>query len=734
MAGPRNIVRLRRALLVLLVLLVAGVGVLYWFGRSGLERPAKVTAGEGDLPGEDLTFAGKDFDYSFEEGGRTIFTIHGEGLGRDRDGKVVVDQIKVLVNTVEGETYQVEGARGLYNQTTQEAVLQSAVRVQGPPGLELETSMLQLTQKGKRIVGPEALTFRYLGKAEGRADRMRVDLDERLFILAGDVRVKDGPQAPGPFRVRAGRLYLDRTQHHARGDGDVYLAYFSHRLRTPRVNLWLTEDDGSVRFVRASHGVRGRLGFDPTADGLGPVRFAGQNLAAIFAPDSGDLVRFELGSDPDSPATVLSTTPGEPPRRLGASFINGNLEGGNLAHAEALGGVKLAELATEPEDEAWDEAAEAAPSAEPADEGAEAEEDEAEDEEKKRRAMEREAVALDEFDEKATRLATGKRAEAAFSPEGQLVEVTLFERVNFRAPEFKAVGDQARFDFGNGVGEFLGKPVRVTSARGDLTAPRLLYTQRTGLLVAQAGVRSQLRQDASRDVLGESPLAQGEGPIWVESQEAFFRGVSRSFLFRGKVRAWRGENLVLADELKGDEDTGQLTATGNVRTVTRQETGAAGRGSATGAPQPPVEVTARSMAYKKGARAIVYQTDVKAIQGQRALACDELTVELDEKQRLKALVLVGNVKIDDHETGRTVVGDRARYEPGAKVVTVEGEHVTMRDRDGTEVSGQKIVYDFETGKAQVTGAPVPAAAETPAVPPPAQPSGIGLRSFGESLR
>ncbi len=700
MAGQRSIVRLRRALLGLLVLLVAGLAVLYWFGRSGLERPPKVAIEEGELPADDLTFAGKDFDFSYEEGGRTIFALHGDDFRRDREGNVVVDQLAVRINTAQGDTFEVEGKQGTYNQETQEAVLESGVKVKSPSGIELETSKLQLTQKGRAILGQEPMTFRYQEKAQGRADRMRADLDERLFILAGNVRVDNGADAPGPFRIRAGRLYLDRNQHHARADGDVFVSFLSHRLRAPRINLWLTEDDQTVQFVRAVRGVRGRLGLQPSASAVGPVRFAGRTLSAIFAPDTGDLARFELGSNAAEPATVISTSPGEPARRLGASFINGNLEGGNLTRAEALGGVKLAELATLPPEEAWDAAAEAAPATEPAEESGE-DSEESEAEAAKAAALGNDSVALDELDRGALRLATGRRAEASFGPDGQLVEVTLYERVDFRDPQFHAVGDQVRFDYSNGIGEFLGKPVRATSARGTLTAPRLLYTQRTGLLVAQAGVRAELQEETGAGVLGDSPLAEGEGPIFVESQEAFFRGSSRSFLFRGKVKAWRGESLVLADELKGDEDTGQLTATGNVRTVTKQQSAPA-RGAA---PQPPVEVTAASMLYGKAARTIVYRTGVKAVQGQRALSCDELTIELDDRQKLEALVLTGNAKIEDRETGRTVVGDRARYEPGAKTVTVEGERATMRDRDGAEVTGQRIVYEFETGKAQVTGAP-----------------------------
>ena len=64
-----------------------------------------------------------------------------------------------------------------------------------------------------------------------------------------------------------------------------------------------------------------------------------------------------------------------------------------------------------------------------------------------------------------------------------------------------------------------------------------------------------------------TPLSKGEGPVHVESQEAFWRQQPSSFLFRGDVRAWRGENLLLAPELRGDREADQLVATGGVKTL-----------------------------------------------------------------------------------------------------------------------------------------------------------------------
>lgn len=701
MPSPRAILRLRRLLLLLLVALVAGVGLLYWFGRAGQIRPPRTEEDPRALPATDVTFQGKDFNYDYWDKGRKIFNVRGKNIRADRSNRVELEEISVSILAPSGESYLVEGKQGTYNSSTSESSLEAGVVVRSPSGLELATSKLQVGSKAEGLRVPEPLTFRFLQKLEGRGDRLRADLEQRVFILAGNVSIWNGPDSPGPFRLDTQRLFLDRSRHQARADGDTTLSFLNHRLRTRRISLWLSEDDADVRFVRALRGVQGEMGPTVSSEQLGPMRFSGEALTAFFDADGKELSRVELEGRGDRPALLLSQSPGEPPRRLGAAFFGGNLQGGALTRVDALGGVKLAELSALPPEAEWSAAG---------DEKGDLESASATEEEGDRpgptpdqsAALDGTAV-LDSYDESALRLVTGRRAESLFGPEGKLTEVTVYEDVELRDRNFRASGDMARFDFGNGIAEITGKPVRALSDRGDIEAPRVLYTQRTGLMVALGGTRTRIPRGPAEGLLGGSVLSGTASPLWVEAEEAFFRDASRSFLFRGKVRAWRGENLILADELKGEEQSGQLTATGSVRTLWRPEPEAPGTQTAKGVGgQEPLEVRSGTMTYGRGSRQLVYTQTVRAQQGSHGLECERLVAELDEQQKIRALLLEEQVLIRDLATGRTVTGDRARYEPGTKTVVVEGAKVVLKDHAGTEVSGRRVIYDLGTGKAQVT--------------------------------
>ncbi len=691
MASPRFIRRLRFLLLLVVVVLVGGVGVLYWFGRQGQIRSPPVEDDAAALPAKDVAFQGRDFNYDYWDAGRKIFNVRGKNIRADRQNRVELDEISISIAAPSGESYLVEGKEGSYDPETSESSLESGVLVRSPSGLELATTKLHVGSKAAGLQVPEALTFRYLEKVKGRGDRLRADLAERVFILGGNVVIENGADSPGTFRLDTQRLFLDRTRHHARADGDTTVRFLDHQLRTRRINLWLTEDDADVRFIRALRGVQGSMAPTASSAALGPTRFSGESLTSFFDAEGKELSRVELEGTTDKPALLTSLGAGEPPRRLGAVFFAGSFTGGALTRVDALGGFKMAELVTVPPEPTWNEGAEAP-------EGLDAgTQEESGDRPGEGEAVGLEGVAtLDAYDESALRLVTGKRAEGLFGADGALSEVTVFEEVMLRDRAFTATGNLARFDFGNGIAEITGKPVMARSERGDLEAPRVLYTQRTGLMVAMGGTRTRIPRGPTEGLLGGSLLSGEAAPLWVEAEETFFRDASRSFLFRGKVRAWRGENLILGDELKGEEQSGQLTAAGNVRTLWRQDP----EPGATTA-QPPLEVRADQMSYGRTSNRLVYTGNVRAQQGAHVLECERLTVELDKEQKVESLVLEEKVVIRDQATGRMVLGDRGRYQPKAKTVVVEGTKVVLKDRAGSEISGRRVVYDLATGKAQI---------------------------------
>ena len=170
------------------------------------------------------------------------------------------------------------------------------------------------------------------------------------------------------------------------------------------------------------------------------------------------------------------------------------------------------------------------------------------------------------------------------------------------------------------------------------------------------------------------------GPVRVDAREAFFRDEPRSFLFRGDVRAWQGESLVLAEWLRGDEEEHKLTAGGGVRTVIVPEpdTSEAARAES------PTEVTAQEMTYLEEQGLLIYERDVVSEQDRRRLSCDRLQVTLAESGETEELVCTGDVRLVDAATGNDARADKAVYLPGERRIELTGTPIAIVARSRGE--------------------------------------------------
>jgi lipopolysaccharide transport protein LptA len=286
--------------------------------------------------------------------------------------------------------------------------------------------------------------------------------------------------------------------------------------------------------------------------------------------------------------------------------------------------------------------------------------------------------------------------------------VELNVNVTYRDPQVTATGNRASLDLDANRGEFAGAPVTVTSDRGRLEAPRMVYSTDQQIVNARGGVRGVL-QKVEETAFAGTPLAEGEGPVHVQSQEAFWQQQPSSFLFRGDVRAWRGENLLLAAELKGEKETDQLTATGGVKTLwfptQEQADKAAGRkpGAGAAAARNPIQVVANDLSYQQEAGLLLYTGNVRVDQEGRMLTCQRLEVELGEKREAETMTCTGDTRLNDPKAGRRVDGQRAVYHVERRQVDIFGDPVVMRDREGNQVRGKRALYFIDDGKVEVKG-------------------------------
>lgn len=644
--------------------MVLGLGALFWFGRAG-QRPDRSPASqEASRAGGEVTLIGDDFDYTLTEEERPIFRIRGESIRADREDTLYLDGVGLTIYDKQGRAYHVESKEASFSRVRNEGRLRGNVRLRGPSGLTLRAGVLQLREKGQVLISPRPVWIGFADAYLGRAQRMRVQIPEEIFTLEGNVEVHSIDGTVPPVSLKAERMVYERRERLLRIEDKVQLDRGPEHVQAQRINGQLTADERSLSSLHALGGVSGRTrreGGDPAAT---VIRFAGQDLTVQFEPSAAaqpaapgeavaaDVRKVELDGKGGRRVSIETAGAGTT-RTLTAARIETRMAAGVLSGAQAFGGVEVRETS-------------------PA----------------------------------GNRRLTGQRADAGFGADGQLARVAVDQKVVFTAPDLRATGDKGNMDLLTGKGEFIGNPAEAQSDRGRLTAPRLTYDQSTQMLQAAGGVRAVLEQVDSSAVAGT--LGPGEGPVRVQSQEAFWRQAPQGFLFRGDVRAWRGESVLLTQELRADQSApkgpGQppqnvLNASGGVKSLwIPADEPAKGKQKAQ-----PIEVTGAGMVYRETEGVVVYSGDVRVEQTGRVLRCNELQVELGEDRKAETMTCTGNTRLDDTQGGRSITADRAVYQLDRREVEMFGDPVVMKDRGKNQVRGKRLVYYIDNGRVEVKG-------------------------------
>jgi lipopolysaccharide transport protein LptA len=671
-----NVAWLRRLLLVALVLAVAALVGLFLFGRAGKtrrprrEEPVDAAAEQG------MALVGEDFDYTFTERERPLFRIRGKSIRVDRDETIYLDGVALTLYDRRGREYHVESREASFNRASNEGRLRGDVYLKGPEGLELRTAQLQLRDKGALLITPRPpVDVNYGDQYLAHAKKLEIHLPENLYLMDGNPWLESLPGAKVPVSLKADQFVYERESRTLRLEGGAVLRRGEETVKAVRVTAFLSQDEKSLMFVRALWDVSGQ-GAAAGEGGKGKattVRFAGKDLAVLLQPGNNEVQKLTLDGAPRAPSRIEASGGGLT-RTLVANHVEGVLgEGRRLTSAAAFGDVEIREATH-------------GPGGKP-----------------------------------LLRQAHGTRAQAAFRPDGQMSTVDLLGGVTYQDGDVKATGDRVAMNFDAGHGEFTGTPVEVVSDRGRLRGPRVVYNTADKVAQVQGGVHATIER-VSETALAGSPLGTGEGPVLVEAKEGVWRQTPSSFLFRGDVRAWRGENLLLAPELRGDKQEDRLTATGGVKTLWIPAVAVAAAGTraaaGSGGKRSPVQVVASDLLYRNGPGVLTYTGNVQVDQEGKTLNCQQLVMELSKDRKPQTMTCSGGAHLKDPQAGRSIDGQTAVYHLERRVVDMTGDKVVLHDRDGNQVQGRHLVYHLDDSKVEVKGAEAAAGSPATAVPKP----------------
>jgi lipopolysaccharide transport protein LptA/LPS export ABC transporter protein LptC len=700
---------LRILLLIVLVGMVGGVFGLLYFGRAGQVKKKRPADDDALKAEKGTTLLGQDFDYTYTQGNRPVFRIRGDSIKADKAGTIFLDKVGVTIYDQKARPFEVESREATFKRATNEGEFRGNVRLKGPGDLQLRTDALDLLEQGRTVITERPAEIGFGGTYLAWGQQLQVHLNQQLFFLQGKTSVTNLDDKAPDMSLHADRLVYERDKRQLRSEGNVELVRDKDHLKAAQVTTFLDADEKSVLLVRAVMNVSGEAHARNQGKGQGAgkgpgqgdtiVRFKGDDLTVVMdaeARKAGKEVRtvsLEGRQDKPTDKAEMQTIGAGGNRTLLARRIEGHMAEGVLSSADGFGGVDLKETGAG---------------------GA------------------------------VVRHAAGQKAQAGFRPDGQVTALSLQENVTYKDPQIEVSGDRAQMSFESGQGEFFGKPVHAHSERGQFTGPHLTYDRATGILHGDDGVQALLEQQNSGALAG-SPLTSGEGPVHVDAKEAFLRDKPRSFLFRGDVRAWRGESLLTAAVLRGDQTApaagatvgeDRLTASGGVKTLyiprpevagpaatagSSSSVGGSGVAAGTAAtPQKPIEVTSSDMVYLQNKGVLTYTGDVRAVQEGRTITCHQLDAALGKDKKVDTMTCTGQAHLVDPLAGRDLQGDRAVYKVKERVIEMYGSPVQMKDKDGNHLQGKHMTYTMDAGRVEVKGDPN---APAPPAPSAASPAG-----------
>jgi lipopolysaccharide transport protein LptA/LPS export ABC transporter protein LptC len=639
---------LRWALLALSVVLVGGLAALYYVGRE-----AKPEADVHDGPSvtdEAVQQLGRGFDHTVTHEGKPLLRIRGNRDRRDKEGNLHVEEVLITAFQQDGSRYEVAADVATYSLEKREAVLTGNVSLAGPEGFALRSAELTLREGGGWLESDTPVSFQYGAKTPltGRAKTLRAFVERGHFMLGDGVSMTaERSDGEPPFTLTATRVVFQRAMHLLRAEGDVTLKWGRSHLRCDRVAAHLAPTDNRLQFVRARWQVRSVL-HDQDEEGRDRHLLAeGATLALLMDHVGRSPSRLELERGQGAPAHLRRAVPsGDEAFDLVANRIEADLVDGRVSTASATGAVTLAiKQPSSPE-----------------------------------------------------RRLTARSAAAVFTAAGEVARLQAQGGVTLAEGRQQITGERTVITPEST--EAHGSPVVLVSDRGEVRAPQLTYTTETKLVHATGGVEATMTQREGNP-MRQTPLAEGDGPIRVESAEAFWREEPQSFLFRGKVRAWSGDRVIRAEQLRGEPEQQQLTAAGAVETVWFMPPP---EQPAAGAPAGPrqVRVTAGTLAFDDRAGKLVYEDAVRVVDGDRTLQAAKLEVDLDDAGEAERMVATGDVRLEAPAEGRTITARRAEYDLGGQRVVFHGDPVTLKDAKGGTLSGAQAVYSTADGKVRVT--------------------------------
>jgi lipopolysaccharide export system protein LptA len=641
-------------------------------------------------------------------GGQEEFRIEAERYLSYPDGSLRIPAssdgtpVTVTVTGRGGRDFVLKGREAEVGPDQSVATISGDVRLAGSDGLSVAADQATYEQSAEIIRIPGPLTFRrgrLAGSGVGAVYERQTDvlrlLTEARLAVAG---AADGA---GGVDLTAGTATLERAAHTLRFE-HLRAVHGGRVVEADAAVAHLREDDsglerldlrgnsritaapggaGSLRALRADDmdlhyaaadqtleraTLAGAAQMELGADGR-PQRLAARRMAIELAPDGATLTRLDADGDVELDVPPQGGAAG---RLIRATTLESRGETGRgLTRARFAGGVDFREHG-------------------PAVAGSTA----------------------------AARQARAETLELSVRAGLADVETARFAGgVRFTAPPLTAEAPEASYDVGRGTLDLratagpAGSLPHVTDERVAIDAARILIGLDGRRMTAEGDVRSIFQPSAGPDTATtlKTPglLSAGE-PVNVTAGHLDYDGQAGRAVYTGDARLWQGDTQLQSDRLEIDERTGNLTASGSVRSVMMLEQ-VDERTKVT--ERVPTTAAGDGLVYEEASRRAIYTTGAQAHGPQGHVLADTLVLFLDSTgRRLERAEAHGAVTVTIEQ--RTATGSQLTYSAADQRYVMQGAPVRMLEKtpgECRETTGRALTFFRSTDTISVDGRDVP---------------------------
>jgi lipopolysaccharide transport protein LptA len=236
-----------------------------------------------------------------------------------------------------------------------------------------------------------------------------------------------------------------------------------------------------------------------------------------------------------------------------------------------------------------------------------------------------------------------------------------------------------------------GSAPTITSGPQRISADQIIAEPEGRVLRARGRVITRISSEQDGAASNTVLFPQDEGAIFVNSDSLVIRELDGFAAFTGSVRAWQGNNTLLAQDLQIGSSGQTITARGDVRTVLYNTTEPEGE---------PVKSRSDRLDARRAEQTIELVDNVVVENEGRTLSGDRAIFSFNSNQELEKIEAIGNLKLKEASAGRTGSGERATYRVTEETMLLEGSPAEITEPRGT-IRGEKIVLDMKRNRVDV---------------------------------